>query len=71
VLVLTHTHTHTHTHINNVHAYLIVNRNKECDLLQDRPVLLTGRTPHDKQNRNYLDYSQNMVMSPRGAQCQD
>jgi len=30
-----------------------------------------GRTPHDKQNSNCLDYSQNQVMSPRGAQRQD
>jgi hypothetical protein len=40
------------------------------DQLEDRTVLDLGRTPHDKQNRNCLDYSQNLVMSPRGAQCQ-
>jgi hypothetical protein len=34
----------------------------DCDLLHDRPVLSIGRTPHDKQNRNCLDYSQNLVM---------
>jgi hypothetical protein len=44
---------------------------KEYDLLQDRPVLSTGKTPHDKQNRNCLEYNQNLVMSPRGAQRQD
>jgi hypothetical protein len=37
---------------------------KDCDLLQDRPLLSTGRTSHGKQNRNCLDYSQNLVMSP-------
>jgi hypothetical protein len=26
----------------------IANTDKDCDLLQDRPVLSTGRTPHDK-----------------------
>jgi hypothetical protein len=31
----------------------------------------TQGRPHDKQNRNCLDYTQNLVMSPRGAQCQD
>jgi len=39
---------------------------KDCDLLHDRPVLSTGRTPCDKQNRNSLDYSQNLVTSPGG-----
>jgi len=38
------------------------NKDKDCDLLQDRPVLPSGRTPHDKQNRNCLEYSQNLVM---------
>jgi len=37
----------------------------------DRPVLSTGRTAHDKQNRIRLDYNQNLVMSPRGAGSQD
>jgi hypothetical protein len=27
--------------------------------------------PHDKQNRNRLNYNQNLVMSPRGAQRQN
>jgi len=27
---------------------------KDCDLLQDRPVLPTGKTPHKKPNRNCL-----------------
>jgi hypothetical protein len=43
----------------------------DCELLYDRSDLSTGRTPHDKQSRNCLDYSQNLVMSPGGAQCQD
>jgi hypothetical protein len=46
----------------------IVNTDKNCGLLYDRPVLLPGRKPYDKQNCNCLDYSQNLVMSPRGAQ---
>jgi hypothetical protein len=46
------------------------NTDKDCDLLQDTPVLPSGRTPHDKQNRNCLEYSQNLVMSPTGAQRQ-
>jgi len=52
------------------HVY-IANTDKDCYLLHDRPVLSSGRTPHHKQNRNYLDYSQNLVMNPKGAQRQD
>jgi hypothetical protein len=37
---------------------------KDCDL----PL---GRMPPDKQNCRCLDYSQNLVISLRGAQCQD
>jgi hypothetical protein len=44
----------------------IANTDKDCNLLDDRPVLSLGRMPHDKQNRNYLDYSQNP-----GTQRQD
>jgi len=36
-----------------------------------RPVLVTGRTPYGKQNRNCLSYSQNLVLSPGGSQRQD
>jgi hypothetical protein len=43
---------------------------KDCDLLHDRWVLSTGRTPHNKQNWKYLDFNQNMVMSPGGARRQ-
>jgi hypothetical protein len=49
----------------------IVNTNKDSDVLQDRTVLPSGRTSHDKQNRNCIDCSQNLVMAPRGARCQD
>jgi hypothetical protein len=49
----------------------IANTDKDCDLLHDRTFLSTGRTAHNKQIRNCLDYSQNLVRSPRGAQCQD
>jgi hypothetical protein len=44
---------------------------KDCDLLQDRPILSTDRTPHDKQNCNCPDYNQNLAMIPIAAQCQD
>jgi hypothetical protein len=40
------------------------NTDKDCELLHDRPVLSTGRTPHDKQNRNCFDYNQNLVVCP-------
>jgi hypothetical protein len=47
------------------------NTDKDYDLLQDRPILLSERAPHDKQTHNFLDYSQDLFKSPRGAQCQD
>jgi len=28
--------------------YRLLDAGKDCDLLHDRPVLLTGRMPHDK-----------------------
>jgi len=40
----------------------IANTDKDCGLLYDRPILSTGTTPHDKQNRNSFDYSQNLIM---------
>jgi hypothetical protein len=43
------------------------NTDKDCDLLHDRPVLSMGRTPHDKQNCNCLDYSHHLAVSPEGA----
>jgi len=46
------------------HVYIAWQR--ECNLLHDRTVLSTGRTPHDKQN-NWLDYNKNLVMSPGGS----
>jgi len=55
----------------NVHMYISLDTDKDCDLLHERPVLSTGRTPHDKQNRSCLDHNQNLVMSPGGANCQD
>jgi len=46
----------------------VANRDRDCDLLHDRPV----REEAPRQNRNcLLSYSQNLVMSPRGARCQD
>jgi len=46
------------------------NTYKDCDCYMT-PVVPSGRTPHDKRNRNGLDYNQNAVMSPGGAQRQD
>jgi hypothetical protein len=51
--------------------YLFIGTEKDCDLLQDRPVLSSGKMPHDRQNHNCLQYNQNLVVSPRGAQRQD
>jgi hypothetical protein len=51
--------------------YTSLDTDKDCDLLHDRPVFSTGRTPHDKQSHNCLHYNQNLVMSPREAQSQD
>jgi hypothetical protein len=44
---------------------------RDCDLLHDRPDLSTGRTHHDKQNRNRLNYNQYLVMNPGGAERHD
>jgi hypothetical protein len=53
-------------------AYVyIANTDKHCDLLHDRPVLSSRRTPHVRENRNCTDHSQNLVISPRGAERQD
>jgi len=36
------------------HVYIyIADSDKHSDLLQDRPVALSGRTPHDRQNHKY------------------
>jgi hypothetical protein len=51
--------------------YILLDTDKECGLLYDRPLLSTGRKPHDIQNRNCLDYNQNLVMNPGVAQCAD
>jgi len=51
--------------------YISLDRDKDCHLLHDRPILSTGRPPHDKQNSNCLDYNPNLVMSPGGARRQD
>jgi len=50
----------------------ITNTDKDCDLLQERPILPSGKMPRDNNTASVLiNYSQNLVMSPRGAQCQD
>jgi hypothetical protein len=49
----------------------IANTDKDCHLLHGRTILSSGRTPHYKQNLKCLDYSQNMVMRPGGAQRQE
>jgi hypothetical protein len=51
--------------------YISLDTDTDCDLLYDRTFLSTGRTPHEKQNRNCLDYNENLVMSPGGVRCQD
>jgi hypothetical protein len=52
----------------NVHMYILLDTDKDFDLLHDRTILSTGRLPHNKQNCNCLDYNQNLVMIPGGAQ---
>jgi len=47
--------------------YLLLDIDKDFDLLHDRPVLSTGRTPNDKQNHNHLDYNQNLIIITRGG----
>jgi hypothetical protein len=54
----------------NVHMYISPDTDTDCDLLHDRPVLWTGRSPRDKQNCNCLDYIQSLVTSPGGARRQ-
>jgi hypothetical protein len=44
-----------------VHMYISLDR----DPLHDRPVHLTGRTFHDKQNRNCFDFTENLSHWPR------
>jgi len=46
-------------------TYVYINTYKDSDLLHDRPILPEDAT--DKQNHHCLDYSQYLVMSPRGA----
>jgi hypothetical protein len=52
-------------------VYTSLDTDKDCNLLRDRPVLSAGRTLHDKQNCYCLEYNQNLIMSPRGAQRPD
>jgi hypothetical protein len=55
----------------STHVYT-ANTDKDCDLLQVRPVLWSRRTLHEKnKNRKCLDCSQYLVMSPTGTQRQD
>jgi len=44
--------------------YISFDTDKDCDLFIADPVILTGRTAHDKQNRNCPEHSQNLVMNP-------
>jgi len=50
----------------SVHMCVLFGIDKDCDLLHDRPVLSTGRMPHDKQNRICLDCNRNLVRVPEG-----
>jgi hypothetical protein len=52
----------------NLHMYILLTQTRiVTHVLHDRPILSTGRMPHDKQNHNCLDYNQNLVMSPGGS----
>jgi hypothetical protein len=53
--------------IQNVYRYISLDTDKDCDLVQGRPILSTGKMPHDKQNRNCPFYSQTLIMNPGGA----
>jgi hypothetical protein len=44
---------------------------KVCDVVHDRHVFSTKRTPHDKQKRKCLEHYQNLGMSPGGAHGKD
>jgi hypothetical protein len=55
---------------NSKSTYVYVARHKDCDLLHDKSVLSSGRTPHDKK-QTVFDYNQNLVKSPGEAQRQD
>jgi hypothetical protein len=46
--------------LKTVHTYISLDTDKECDLLHVRPVLSTGRTPHEEENLSCLDYNQNL-----------
>jgi hypothetical protein len=50
--------------------YILLDPERNCDLSHDRPGPSTGRTHHDRKNRNCLDYSQNLVVDSGGAQHQ-
>jgi len=58
-------------HSRCTYACILLDGDEDCDLLHDTPVLSTGRTPHDKQNRSCHDYNQNPVMSTGGDQRQE
>jgi hypothetical protein len=51
--------------------YILLDTDKYCDLLHDRPVLSTGNMSHNKKNSNCVSYNQNLVVSSGGAQRQD
>jgi hypothetical protein len=55
----------------NINMSELLDTDKGRGLLHDRALLSTGRTSSDKQNRNCLDYNQNLVMSPGGVRRQD
>jgi len=51
---------------NYVYMYILRTQTRTVTCYMTHP-----STQHDKQNRNCLDYSQNLVMSPGGTQRQD
>jgi hypothetical protein len=46
--------------------YILLGTDKDCDLLQDKPVLSPGKKPHDKQNHNCLDNNRNVGLDANG-----
>jgi hypothetical protein len=49
--------------------HVLLDTDRDCDLLQDRPVLNRGH-PMTKLQL-FFDYNQDLFMNPIGAWCQD
>jgi hypothetical protein len=46
-------------------------KDKNSDLLHDRPVFSTGGRPTTNKTATVFDYNQDLVVSPGGSQRQD